>query len=369
MGPLPSCSMDLPVRPPVKPMLAKAVGELPDAVAGDLLFEPKWDGFRCIVFRDRDEVLFGSRNERPLSRYFPELMPPIKEQFPQRCVVDGELVIATDDGLDFEALQQRIHPAESRISRLATETPASLVIFDLLALGDRSLLDESLRLRRAALEAVFGSLEPPLHLTPSTGDREVAADWFDRFEGAGLDGVMAKPTDGTYQQNKRVQFKVKHKRTADCVIAGYRMHKSGDGVGSLLLGLYDDEGVLHHVGVASSFSAKMRKDLLGKLAAYEQGAVEDHPWRGWIEHREQAMAEGQRMPGGYSRWNAGKDLSFVPLRVELVAEVAYENVLSGRFRHGARLIRWREDRTPESCTYEQLEEVAPYELRQIFGQR
>jgi ATP-dependent DNA ligase len=347
-------------------MLAKAVPELPDTSAGDFQFEPKWDGFRCIVFRDGDEVVLGSRNERPLTRYFPELGAPICQQFPDRCVVDGELVIATPDGLDFDALQQRLHPAESRVNRLAAETPASFVAFDLLALGDDSLMDTPLRDRHERIAAALGDLEAPLHLTPATLDRELAADWFVRFEGAGLDGVMAKPLGGTYQPDKRVQLKVKHKRTADCAVAGYRVHKSGDGVGSLLLGLYDDEGSLHHVGVASSFSAKVRKELVDKVKPFEEGSLEGHPWQQWAEFASEQREAGQRMPGGFSRWNVDKDLSFVPLRLGLVAEVAYENVLSGRFRHGGRLIRWRDDRTPESCTYAQLEQVAPYELAQIF---
>jgi ATP-dependent DNA ligase len=347
-------------------MLAKAVPELPAEGSGDFQFEPKWDGFRCIVFRDGDEVVLGSRNEKPLTRYFPELVAPLCEQLPERCVVDGELVIATDDGLDFDALQQRIHPAESRINRLAEETPASFVAFDLLALDDQSLIDVPLRDRHTLIEAALGDLTAPLHLTPCTRDRDTAADWFVRFEGAGLDGVMAKPLDGTYQPDKRVQLKVKHKRTADCAVAGYRVHKSGDGVGSLLLGLYDDEGSLHHVGVASSFSVKVRKELVDKVAPYETDSLEEHPWAAWAEFASEQREAGQRMPGGFSRWNVDKDLSFVPLRLGLVAEVAYENVLSGRFRHGGRLVRWRDDRTPESCTYAQLEQVAPYELGQIF---
>lgn len=346
-------------------MLAKSVEAIPER--GDLLFEPKWDGFRCIVFRSGDHIELGSRNERPLTRYFPELAEPMREQFPRRCVLDGEIVIARDGSLDFDGLQQRIHPAESRISRLARETPASFVAFDLLALGARSLLDAPLRERRRLLEEHFGDLAPPLHLTPATNDRAIANDWFVRFEGAGLDGVMAKPLDDTYQPDKRVQFKVKHKRTAECVVAGYRVHTSGDGVGSLLLGLYDDDGTLHHVGVAASFSAKRRKELLAEISPYEQDAMDRHPWKSWIDAGAEARSAGQRLPGGFSRWNADKDLSFHPLRPELVAEVAYENVLNGRFRHGARLLRWRPDRDPASCTYRQLEQIPPYELTQIFS--
>lgn len=351
--------------PPVKPMLAKASPDLPDD--GDYQFEPKWDGFRCIVFRDGSEIELGSRNERPLTRYFPEMVDALRDLLPDRCVLDGELVIASPSGLQFDALQQRIHPAESRIRKLATETPASFVAFDLLALDDRSLMDEPLRDRRRLLEDSLSHTTSPVHLSPATLDRGVAADWFVRFEGAGLDGVMAKPTADRYQPDKRVQLKVKHKRTADCAVAGYRLHKSGDGVGSLLLGLHDDDGVLHHVGVASSFSAARRRELLIEVAPLEANALEGHPWRDWAEARDEAAAAGQRMPGGFSRWNVDKDLSFVPLRIERVAEVAYENVLNGRFRHGARLVRWRPDREPDSCTYAQLEQVAPYELAQIFG--
>ena len=349
--------------PPVAPMLAKPVDSLPE---GDgMIYEPKWDGFRGIVFRDGDEIVLGSRNEKPLTRYFPELLDPLRAALPDRCVVDGEIVIAAADGLDFDALQQRIHPAVSRVERLAAETPASFVAFDLLALGDRSLLDEPFHQRRAQLERALGKAKPPIHLTPATTDRAQAADWFVRFEGAGLDGVMAKPAEGTYEQNKRVQFKVKHRRTADCVVAGFRMHKDGDGVGSLLLGLYDDAGHLHNVGVASSFTARRRKELLGELSTHMDDALADHPWREWAEH-DAASAETGRMPGGVSRWNAKKDLSWTPLRIELVAEVAFEQVQNGRFRHSARLVHWRPDRDPASCTYAQLDEVPPLELSAIF---
>ncbi len=350
--------------PPVSPMLAKAVDDLP--VADGMIYEPKWDGFRCIVFRDGDEVELGSRNERPLTRYFPELLDPLRAALPPRCVVDGEVVVATERGLDFDALQQRIHPAQSRVTRLSLETPASFVAFDLLALGDRSLLDVALRERRVLLDEVLAGATGSVHLSPMTLDKAVASDWFVRFEGAGLDGVMAKPADGTYEQSKRVQFKVKHRRTADCVVAGFRMHKDGDGVGSLLLGLYDDDGQLHHVGVASSFTARRRKELLGEVALYLVDSIEDHPWRSWAE----AQAHDQpnaRLPGSTSRWNAKKDLSWTPLRPELVAEVTFEQVQNGRFRHSARLVRWRPDRTPDSCTYGQIDEVPPYELAQIFG--
>jgi ATP-dependent DNA ligase len=353
--------------PPVKPMLAKAVPEIPEDGAGDFLFEPKWDGFRCIVFRDGDEVELGSRNERPLTRYFPELIDPLRASLPDRCVVDGEVVVTSEDGLDFDALQQRIHPAESRVRRLAAETPARFVAFDLLALDDRSLLEEPFRDRRAELERALAKAEAPVHLTPSTSDRSVAQDWFVRFEGAGLDGVIAKPAGGEYVQDKRVQFKVKHQRTADCVVAGYRVHKDGEGVGSLLLGLYDEDGRLHHMGVASSFSAARRRELVAEVKPHEAKDLSDHPWGEWAVAEAHASEGHGRMPGGQSRWNAKKDLSFTPLRPELVAEVAYERVDSGRFRHSARLLRWRPDRDAASCTFDQLEVTPPYELLQVFG--
>jgi ATP-dependent DNA ligase len=350
-----------------KPMLAKAVHALDDLPAGEFLFEPKWDGFRCLVFCSADKIDLRSRNQKPLDRYFPELLEPLRSQLPDNAVVDGEIVIAATDGLDFDGLQQRIHPAESRIGMLAEQTPASFVAFDLLWLDDRDARDLPFGERRALLESTLGDVTPPLHLTPMTTEREQAADWFVRFEGAGLDGVMAKPAGGRYEEDKRVQFKVKHRRTADCVVAGFRMHKSGDGVGSLLLGLYDDDGDLHHVGVATSFTAKRRVELLDEIAPLRTDALEDHPWREWADLAAQAREDGTRMPGGMSRWNATKDLSWEPLRIERVAEVGYENVLDGRFRHSARLVRWRDDRDPESCTYAQLEQVAPFELAQIFG--
>jgi ATP-dependent DNA ligase len=346
-------------------MLAKAVDQMP--VDEGMIYEPKWDGFRCIVFRDGDEVVLGSRNERPLTRYFPELLDPLRASLPERCVVDGEVVVASEHGLDFEALQQRIHPAASRVAKLSVETPASFVAFDLLALDDRSLLDAPLHERRALLGVALSGARPPIHLSPMTLDQSVANDWFVRFEGAGLDGVVAKPADGTYEQNKRVQFKVKHRRTADCVVGGFRMHKDGAGVGSLLLGLYDDDGRLHHVGVASSFTARRRRELLGELGLYLLDSLEGHPWRSWAEAQAHDASGSARLPGATSRWNAKKDLSWTPLRPELVAEVAYEQVQNGRFRHSARLLHWRPDRTPDSCTYSQLDEVAPYELAQIFG--
>jgi ATP-dependent DNA ligase len=358
--------MDLPVMPPLAPMLAKAAPELPDAEPGAYWFEPKWDGFRCLVFRDGDEIELGSRNDKPLTRYFPELLDPLRDSLPERCVVDGEIVVAGPEGLDFDALQQRIHPAASRINRLAGETPASFVAFDLVALDDRSLMDLPLAERRRNLEAALADAEPPVHLTPGTYDRDLATDWFSRFEGAGLDGVMAKAADAPYQPNKRAQLKVKHLRTADCVVAAFREHKNGDGPGSLMLGLYDEEGNLHHLGVASSFSVARRAELRDELAPYVIEDMSEHPWGGWADAMVQASAGG-RMPGGQSRWNAQKDLSFTPLRPDLVAEVAYERVDNGRFRHSARFQRWRPDRDPGSCTFEQLEVVAPAELRDAFG--
>lgn len=353
--------------PPLKPMLAKSSPELPEAAEGTYWFEPKWDGFRCIVFRDGDEVELGSRNERPLTRYFPELLEPLKASLPARCVVDGEVVVAGPDGLDFDALQQRIHPAESRVNLLAAETPASFVAFDLIALDDRSLLGTPLEERRRLLAESLAGAVAPVHLTPGTTDRAVAADWFSRFEGAGLDGVMAKKATGTYQPDKRAQLKVKHLRTADCVVAGFREHKSGDGPGSLMLGLYDAEGNLHHLGVASSFSAARRAELREQLVPFVAEDLSDHPWGRWADAAAHASGEGGRLPGGQSRWNAKKDLSFTPLRPELVAEVAYERVDNGRFRHSARFQRWRPDRDPTSCTFEQLEVVAPVELRTVFA--
>ena len=347
--------------PPVRPMLAKATHELPE---GDgFVFEPKWDGFRCIVYRDGSEVELGSSNERPLVRYFPELVDPLKAQLPDRCVLDGELVVASPDGLRFDDLQQRIHPAESRIQRLATEIPASYVAFDLLALGDRDLRPEPLSERRRLLVDALEAARPPLHLTPMTDDRAVAEDWFERFEGAGLDGVMAKAADEPYVEDKRTQIKVKPKRTADCVVAGFRAHKSGDGVGSLLLGLFDDAGTLHHVGVATSFKAAYRPELAEEIAPLRDGALEDHPWRAWATQD----GSGGRQPGAPSRWNAKKDLAWEPLRPERVVEVAYDHMQGDRFRHATRLVRWRPDRDPASCTYEQLEVTPPVELATVFG--
>lgn len=349
--------------PPLRPMLAKAVDGVPDGPG--LVYEPKWDGFRAIVFRDGGELVLGSRNERPLTRYFPELVDPLRAWLPDRCVVDGEIIVALDDRLDFDALGQRIHPAASRVERLAAETPAAFVAFDLLALDDHPLLSHPLTDRRRLLEAALASAEPPVHLTPQTPDVELARDWFDRFEGAGIEGIMAKPSDAPYVPDKRTQFKIKHRRTADCVIAGFRTHRNG-GVGSLLLGLYDDDGRLHHVGVAASFTAARRQELVDEVAPLRVDADDDHPWRGWLEASAHRSDDG-RMPGGPSRWNTGKDLSWEPLRPERVAEVAYERLDHGRFRHGSRLLRWRPDRTPASCRFDQLETVTAMGLSEVLA--
>lgn len=352
--------------PPLAPMLAKSSPKLPEGDADTWWFEPKWDGFRCIVHRDGDELVLGSRNEKPLTRYFPELLGPLADALPDRCVLDGEIVIATDGALDFDALQQRIHPAESRVEKLSVETPARFVTFDLLALGDLALLATPFEERRRALEEVVDPNASVL-LTPGTRDRAVAEDWFSRFEGAGLEGVMAKRCDGTYQPDKRVLLKVKHERTADVVVAGFREHKNGDGPGSLMLGLYDADGRLHHLGVASSFSVARRAELREELAPYVAEDLSDHPWGAWADAAAHEGGEHGRLPGGRSRWNAKKDLSFTPLRPELVAEVAYERVDNGRFRHSARFRRWRHDRDPASATFDQLEVVPPVELRSVFA--
>lgn len=356
--------MSLPVAPPIAPMLALRVGALPDG--GDWIFEPKWDGFRALVFKDGDDVYIQSRDERPLARYYPELLPPLASQLPPRCVLDGEIVIARDGALDFEALQLRLHPASSRVKLLAREIPASIVFFDLLALGDRDLRDVPFAERRANLEHILEDAAPPLYLTPATRDRAVAEDWFRRFEGAGLDGVMAKRASGRYEPNKRVMLKVKHERECDCVVAGFRWHK-GSGqtaVGSLLLGLYDDSGMLQHVGVCGSFTAAKRKELVAFLAPHRMSDPSGHPWQEWATAE---TAETTRRPGAVSRWSQGKDLSWEPLRPELVVEVAYDHMQSGRFRHTAQFRRWRTDKRPRDCTFAQLEVVPPEELAKIFG--
>jgi ATP-dependent DNA ligase len=351
--------MLLPVLPPVAPMLAKSV---PDIPTGDMSYEPKWDGFRSIVFRDGDDVEIGSRNERPMTRYFPEVVEAILANLPDKCVIDGEIVVVVGDRLEFEVLQQRIHPAVSRVNLLARETPARFIAFDLLALGEDDYTNRPFAERRAALEEALSAVEAPIHLTPTTRDHEVAQQWFSQFEGAGLDGVVAKPLTGTYQPDKRVMFKIKHQRTADCVVAGYRVHKSGpDSIGSLLLGLYNDDGELVSVGVIGAFPAARRKELFAELQPLVT-TFDDHPWA-WAK-----QVEGARTPRNseFSRWNAGKDLSFVPLRPELVVEVRYEHMEGVRFRHTAQFNRWRPDREPRSCTYEQLEEPVKFDLADIL---
>jgi ATP-dependent DNA ligase len=349
------------LSPPIEPMLAKLADELPPA--GGYLYEPKWDGFRAIVFRGAHDVYIQSRDSRPLDRYFPELHDALLERLPANCVIDGEIVIATAGGLDFDALQLRLHPAESRVAKLAKETPASFVAFDLLARGTRDLMAVPQAERRAALEKALANVKAPVYLTPVTRDRATALDWLTRFEGAGLDGVIAKPLASPYLPGKRAMLKVKHARTADCVVAGFRWHKSGkDTVGSLLLGLYDDNGVLQHVGVTSSFTMAARKQLAKELAPLRKDAMQEHPWRDWAG----AAAESSRMPGGQSRWSAGKDLSWEPLRVERVCEVKYDHMQGDRFRHAAIFLRWRADKQPQDCRYDQLEVTAPYELGRIF---
>jgi ATP-dependent DNA ligase len=348
-------------------MLAKRVDELPPG--DDWIFEPKWDGFRTLIFRDGDEVFIQSRDEKPLNRYFPELLEPLKAQLPEKCVLDGEIVIAGEHGLEFELLQLRLHPAASRVNKLAVETPASVVFFDLLCVDDRSLCDTAFAERRKKLQSVLSRVEAPLHLTPATTDRTIAADWFQRFEGAGLDGVVAKSARGTYEPNKRTMLKVKHERDCDCVVAGFRWHKRGEktAVGSLLLGLYDDSGNLEHVGVCASFTNVKRKELVAFLEPYRKNALDAHPWRGWAEAESATSGEPHRMPGGQSRWSGGKDLSWEPLRPELVVEVAYDHMQGGRFRHTAQFRRWRDDKRPRDCTFDQLEVVPPQELKEIFA--
>jgi len=348
-------------------MLAKRVGDLP--AAGSWIFEPKWDGFRALVFRDGDEVLIQSRDEKSLNRYFPELIEPLSMQLPERCVLDGEVVLAQDGALDFDALQQRIHPAASRVKLLSQQTPASIVFFDLLASGDRDLRDTPFENRRRELEALLLSARPPIHLTPATRDSATARDWFRRFEGAGLDGVVAKPISGIYESNKRAMLKIKHERECDCVVAGFRWHKKGERtmVGSLLLGLYNDGGALQHVGVCASFTEAKRRELVELLKPYRKNALANHPWKSWAEQGAADGDDGQRMPGAQSRWSSGKDLSWEPLRPELIVEVAYDHMQGDRFRHTAQFRRWRPDKKPRDCTYEQLEVVAPEELAEIFA--
>ena len=361
-------TLRLPFQPPLEPMLAKPVAELP-ASAG-FLFEPKWDGFRAIAFRDGDEVYLQSRDLKPLDRYFPELPPALRDNLPTRCVVDGEIVIPSEDGLDFDALLLRIHPAASRVAMLADRTPASFVAWDLLALDDEDLRQRPQAERRELIAELLRDSQPPVHLTPATRDVEVARDWFERFEGAGLDGVIAKPLDAPYQPGKRAMLKIKHVRTADCAVAGFRWHKNGPGthVGSLLLGLYDDAGGLNHVGITASFSWPRRAELAAELAPLRDGALDGHPWAEWAEWAVAGTADasGTRLPGAGSRWNRGKDLSWEPLRVERVCEVAYDHLQGDRFRHATTFRRWRPDRQPADCRYDQLETQAPFELARIF---
>jgi ATP-dependent DNA ligase len=352
--------MHLPVMPPVSPMLAKPVRSIPPNAS----YEPKWDGFRSICFRDRDQVELGSRNERPMTRYFPELVAAVHAELPERCVIDGEIVVATDHGLDFEALQQRIHPADSRVRMLAEKTPASFIAFDLLALDGDDYTGRPFSERRAALVDALAGSGPSIHITPATTDLETARRWFEEFEGAGLDGVIAKPLTVTYQPDKRVMFKIKHERTADCVVAGYRVHKSGgpevQAIGSLLLGLYQDDDRLASVGVIGAFPMAERRRLFAELQPLVT-SFEGHPWD-WAAHE-----AGERTPrkNEFSRWNAGKDLSFVPLRPERVVEVRYDHMEGPRFRHTAQFSRWRPDRDPRSCTYAQLEQPVTFRLGDI----
>ncbi|MEX2155772.1 MAG: ATP-dependent DNA ligase [Gemmatimonadales bacterium] len=349
------------IVPPIEPMLAKLADALP--ATGDFLFEPKWDGFRAIVYRSADDVFIQSRELKPLDRYFPELHDVFLEQLPDGTVLDGEIVMPTSHGLDFDGLQMRLHPAASRVAKLAKATPTSFVGFDVLAANGRNLLDLPQHERRVQLEKLFARLKRPLHLTPMTRDRATARDWLDRFEGAGLDGVIAKPVNGPYQPGKRAMIKVKHARTAECVVAGFRWHKTGnDTLGSLLLGLYDDDGVLQHVGVTSSFTMAMRKQLVKELAPLRTNALKGHPWADWA-----TAGASSRMPGGPSRWSAGKDMSWEPLRIERVCEVKYDHMQGDRFRHAAVFLRWRPDKQPEACRYDQLEVTKPYELAKVFS--
>jgi ATP-dependent DNA ligase len=361
--------MRLPFPPPIAPMLSSAADALPAGQGWQ--FEPKWDGFRTLVFRDGDEILLQSRDEKPMNRYFPELVAPLANALPERCVVDGEIVIVGAGGLDFEALLLRIHPAASRVKLLAAQSPASYVAWDLLALGDEDLREIPLATRRERLEQALTHATPPVHLSPATRDRALAEDWFRRFEGAGLDGVMAKRLDAPYRAGERTMIKIKHARTAECVVAGFRWHKKGEGtmVGSLLLGLYDEAGTLHHVGVTAAFTNAMRKQLVTELAPLRERALDDHPWRDWAEAQADASANGQRMPGATSRWNRGKDLSWVALRPERVCEVAYDHMQGTRFRHAAQFLRWRPDKQPRDCRYDQLEVTPAYELERVFGAR
>ncbi len=355
--------MGLSISLPIKPMLAKLASSIP---IGDYLYEPKWDGFRAIASRDGNTVGIHSRALKPLLRYFPELEAPLIKQLPKGCVLDGEIVIARNGRLDFDALLLRIHPAGSRVTKLASESPASFVAWDVLAIGDENLTGRSQGERSARLVAELGEVVAPLFVTPVTRDPVVATDWFHRFEGAGLDGVIAKPLASPYQPGKRIMHKIKHRRTVDCVVGGFRWHKNGQGteVGSLLLGLHDTSGVLHHVGVASSFSVKRRVELLEELAPWREPKMDAHPWKSWLVESAHA---GKRLPGAASRWNRGKTLDWQPLRTDLVAEVSYDHMQGNRFRHTTRLVRFRHDKPANTCTYDQLEVSPPVELGEIFG--
>ena len=359
--------MALPFRYPIEPMLAKLTDSIP--VGDSWLYEPKWDGFRALIFKDGDELFIQSRDLKPLNRYFPELEGPLRAQLPERCVLDGEIVIATGGTLDFDALLLRIHPAASRVAALAAEKPSSFVAWDLLALGEVDHRATPQQERRKLLEQVLGAVEAPLHLTPITDDPAVAQDWFQRFEGAGLDGVMAKPRDLGYLPGKRAMMKIKHARTADCVVAGFRWYKDAvnELVGSMLLGLHDDQGVLHHVGVAASFKREERAKLTKLFAPFREGAREGHPWKAWAQWKDEHPPGAQRVPGATSRWNRGKDLSWEPLRIEQVAEVAYDHMQGDRFRHATHFKRWRPDKPPSECRYDQLEVSVPVELALLFG--
>ena len=353
--------MGFAINPPIEPMLAKLADQIPED--GDFLFEPKWDGFRAIVFRGKREIFIQSRDLRPLDRYFPDLHEALLDRLPPGCVLDGEIVIATEQGLDFDLLQLRLHPAASRVAMLAKQSPAGFVAFDVLAADGRDVMKKPQAARRAILETLLRKPKAPLYLTPVTRDRAVALEWLEHFEGAGLDGVIAKPEGNVYEPGKRTMIKVKHARTADCVVAGFRWHKTGKGVvGSLLLGLYDDRGVLHHVGVTSSFTMAMRERLAKELEPLRKNAMKDHPWRDWAN----AEDESQRMPGASSRWSAGKDLSWEPLRIERVCEVKYDHLQGDRFRHAAIFLRWRPDKPPRDCRYDQLEVTPPFELAKVF---
>ena len=350
-------------EPPIEPMLAKIADELPQEPG--FLFEPKWDGFRAIVFRNATDVYIQSRDLRPLNRYFPELERALAQALPKGCVIDGEIVVVIGSGLDFDALQQRLHPAASRVTKLAQETPAAFVAFDLLAAGGRSTMELPQSERRIRLERLLGQASKPLYLTPMTRDRALAQDWLQRFEGAGLDGVVAKPEAGPYLPGKRAMFKIKHARTADCVVAGFRWYRdTQDAVGSLLLGMYNDAGVLQHVGVTSSFTLAMRRQLADELAPLRKDALKDHPWRDWASAADDSV---NRMPGAQSRWSAGKDLSWEALRPERVCEVKYDHLQGDRFRHAAVFVRWRPDKPPQDCRYDQLEVATAFELEKVFG--